>query len=255
MIKAVREAKVFTNWLSPNSDYENALVKFLDSIMDSTKENNFLEDFLPFEKRIAYYGALNSLSQVLLKVISPGVPDFYQGTELWDLSLVDPDNRRPVGFETRVKLLAELTQQEVQGQEALIQQVLNSWKDGRIKLYITYKALGVRKSHEDVLQKGEYIPLQIDGQKQEHVLSFARCKTGTWVVVIIPRLMTKLSHVAKLPTGRRVWGDGLLLLPEGAPLRWHNIFTGENLQVSSTKRGLNLCDILRVFPIALLINI
>ena len=113
-----------------------AFTTFVESILDSTKENAFLEDFRPFEKQIAYYGALNSLSQVLLKITSPGLPDFYQGTELWDFSLVDPDNRRPVDFKTRTTLLDELTQHEVQGQEPLIQQVLSSWEDGRGKLYL-----------------------------------------------------------------------------------------------------------------------
>jgi len=255
MVKAVKEAKVFTDWLSPNSDYESALISFLDSILDGIKENGFLEDFLRFEKRIAHYGALNSLAQVLLKITLPGVPDCYQGTELWDFSLVDPDNRRPVDFKTRAKALDELTQQEAQGQLSLIQQVLNSWEDGCLKLYVTYKALNVRKSYSDLFQDGGYIPLQVLGHRQEHVCAFARCRGEEYALVVVPRLLTKLVRVGAIPVGQDVWGEDLLLLPDGVPERWLNVFTGEKLKVFGTKKGLRLSDILRRFPVALLIDI
>lgn len=254
MVKAVREAKVFTDWLSPNSDYESAIISFLDSILEGIKENGFLEDFLQLEKRIAHYGALNSLAQVLLKITLPGVSDCYQGTELWDFSLVDPDNRRPVDFKTRAKALGKLTQQEAQGQESLIQQVLNSWEDGRVKLYVTYRALNVRKSYSDLFQDGEYIPLQVLGQRQEHVCAFARRRGAEYALVVIPRLLTKLVRVGAIPVGQEVWGEDLLLLPEGIPEHWLNVFTGERLRVSDTKKELRLSDILRRFPVALLIR-
>ncbi len=255
MVKAVREAKVFTNWLSPNSDYESALTTFLESILDSTEENAFLEDFLPFEKQIAYYGALNSLAQVLLKVTSPGIPDFYQGTELWDFSLVDPDNRRPIDFKTRVRLLNGLTQHEIQGREPLIEQHLKSWEDGQVKLYLTYKALNARKAHSELFQNGEYIPLQIVGHKQEQACAFARRRQTKWALVVTPRLFTKLVRSGVTPVGQEVWGEDLLLLPDSAPKSWLNIFTSEKLKVSGTIKGLKLSDILCRFPVALLINI
>jgi len=255
MVKAVREAKVFTNWLSPNSDYESSLIRFLESIMDGTKENSFLEDFFPFEKQIAYYGALNSLAQVLLKITSPGVPDFYQGAELWDFSLVDPDNRRPVDFKTRAKMLDELTLQEAQGQESLIQQVLNSWEDGRVKLYLTYKALNARKYYSDLFQDGQYMALQVSGHRQEHVCAFARQKGVQCALVVIPRLLTKLAPADIIPVGQDVWKEDRLLLPDGAPERWLNIFTGEKLKVSDTMNRLKLSDVLHIFPVAFLIGI
>lgn len=255
MVKAVREAKVFTDWLSSNLDYENALTTFLESILDSTKENAFLEDFLQFEKQIAFYGSLNSLSQVLLKITSPGVPDFYQGMELWDFSLVDPDNRRPVDFKTRATLLDELTQYEVQGQEPLIQQVLNSWEDGRVKLYVTYKGLNVRKSYSEIFQDGEYIPLQVIGHRQEHVCAFARRRQTGCALVVIPRLLTKMVRVGIIPVGQDVWGEDLLLLPEGMSEGWLNIFTGEKLKASGTPNGLKLSGILCRFPVALLTGV
>ena len=254
MVKAVREAKVFTSWLSPNSDYESALIKFLESILNSNKENGFLEDFLRFEKRIAHYGALNSLAQVLLKITSPGVPDFYQGMELWDFSLVDPDNRRPVDFNRRINLLDALVQQEAQGQQSLAQQILNSWQDGRVKFYLTYKALNIRRAHRELFLDGDYIPLQTLGQRAEHLCALGRQKGEGWALVIVPRLMTKLVRAGEFPLGRRVWGDDQLLLPDGAPEYWLNIFTGEKLRVSGIGKGLPISSILSIFPVALLIS-
>jgi len=255
MVKAVREAKVYTSWLSPNSDYESALIVFLESILESSKQNEFLEDFLQFQKQIAFYGALNSMAQVLLKITLPGVPDFYRGTELWDFSLVDPDNRRPVDFRKRMALLKGLVQQEAKRQQSLVQKILNSWEDGRLKLYTTYKALNIRKSDKELFQSGEYIPLKVEGQKQENVCAFARSKGETWVIIAIPRLMTKLVRVGTMPVGREVWGDDLLLLPEEVPERWLNIFTGECLSISSAERRLPLSSILSTFPVALLKSI
>jgi len=252
MLKVVREAKVYTSWLASNLDYESALIAFLESVLESSKQNYFLEDFLQFEKEIAFYGALNSIAQVLLKISSPGVPDFYQGTELWDFSLVDPDNRRPVDFRKRVGLLEDLVQQEAKGQQSLVQEMLNSWEDGRLKLYATYKTLNARSSYRDVFREGQYVPLKVEGQRQEHVCAFARCKGETWVIIAIPRLMTKLVRVGAMPVGQRVWGDDLLILPEGMPERWLNTFTGESLKISGAGGGLPLSSVLSTFPVAFL---
>jgi len=225
---------------------------FLESILDSSSQNEFLEDFLPFEKEIAFYGALNSIAQVLLKITLPGVPDFYQGTELWDFSLVDPDNRRPVDFEKRKGLLADLIQMEARGQQSLAEHVLSSWQDGRVKLYVTFKALNIRQSCKDIFQDGHYIPLKVEGERQEHVCAFARYKSETWVITVVPRLMTRLVKAGTMPMGQQVWGNDILLLPEGAPQHWTNIFTGENLKISSAGKGLPLSRILSTFPLALL---
>ena len=254
IVKAAREAKVFTSWLSPDPQYESALIMFLESILESSKTNTFLEDFLLFEKQIAYYGALNSLAQVLLKITSPGVPDFYQGTELWDFSLVDPDNRHPVDFRKREELLNFLIQQKDQGQQSLLQQILYSWQDGQVKLYVTYKALNARKSCPDVFQDGGYTPLEVVGQRWENVCAFGRHKGGKWVMVVVPRLLTKLVKVGEIPAGRGVWRDDMLLLPDGAPECWCNIFTEERLNASARGRKLLLSDVLSTFPLALLMG-
>jgi (1->4)-alpha-D-glucan 1-alpha-D-glucosylmutase len=254
MVKAVREAKVFSNWLWPNSEYEDALLKFVESILETSAQNEFLSDFLQFEKQIAYYGFLNSLAQVLLKTAAPGVPDFYQGMELWNLSLVDPDNRRPVDFQRRIKLLDDLIQQEAREQQSLIRQVLKSWEDGRVKLYLTYKALNVRKSHRELFLDGDYIPIQTRGQKQEHICAFGRHKAELWALVVIPRLLTKLIPVETLPLGQQVWGDDFLILPEDAPQHWLNVLTNETIEFTRVAKTLPLSRVFGMFPVALLIN-
>jgi len=235
-------------------DYEDALITFLASILERSKQNDFLEDFLLFEKQIAYYGALNSLAQVLLKITSPGIPDFFQGTELWNFSLVDPDNRRPVDFKQRRELLDSLIQQEAMGRQSLIQQVLNSWEDGMVKFYLTYKALNARAYYRDVFLDGQYLPIKVTGQRQEHVVAFIRHQDGKWLLVVIPRLLTKLVNAGTIPVGREVWGDDLLVLPEKMPEHWLNIFTGEKLSVSGVRNILPLYSILSTFPVALLTN-
>ncbi|MFB0557443.1 MAG: malto-oligosyltrehalose synthase [Dehalococcoidia bacterium] len=254
MVKAVREAKVFTNWIRPNKEYEDSIILFIESILEISEKSKFLHNFLQFQRRVAFYGALNSLAQVLLKITSPGVPDFYQGMELWDFSLVDPDNRRPVDFITRASMLDELIKHEAQGQEALIEKALSSWEDGQLKLYLTYKALSVRESSSDLFQNGEYIPLQVVGQKQQNLCSFARRKGNRYATVVVPRLFTRLAHVNAIPAGREVWGDDVLILPGNAPEQWSNVFTGENIKAFDGGKKLSISDILNIFPVALLVS-
>ena len=255
IIKATREAKTYTNWIRPDQQYEDSLIQFIESILQASKANRFLDDFLQFQSQVAYYGAFNSLAQVLLKITSPGVPDFYQGTELWDFSLVDPDNRRPVNFEERKSLLDNLIQQEARGQQLLVQRILESWQDGRVKLYVAYKALNVRRASRDLFEYGDYIPLQVHGEKQEHICAFARIRRENWTLTVVPRLLTKLIGVGDLPCGQRVWKDNKLLLPNDAPECWLNVFTEENVRVLDEKKQLALADIFTMFPVALLKSI
>jgi (1->4)-alpha-D-glucan 1-alpha-D-glucosylmutase len=255
MIKAAREAKEYTNWISPDSDYEAALIAFVDAILENSRHNHFLEDFLRFEKQVAYYGALNSLSQVLLKITVPGVPDFYQGTELWDFSLVDPDNRRPVDFRKRVKFLGKLIQQEQLGQQSLVEQILKFWQDGRIKLYVTYKALNIRRAYQDIFQEGNYAPLPIEGQRREHVCAFGRNMRKKWAITVVPRFVPRLVDIGYLPCGQQVWGNDILILPEDAPQNWLNVLTGEKLRAFDGRKGLSLAEVFHIFPVAFLKNI
>ncbi|MBE0467005.1 MAG: malto-oligosyltrehalose synthase [Candidatus Desulforudis sp.] len=267
MIKAAREAKEYTSWLETEDDYERALAEFVETVLEPGPANRFLEDFVQFQRPVAHYGALGSLAQVLLKITSPGVPDFYQGSELWDFSLVDPDNRRPVDFEARAALLAEIRTWTGGDRQALVREVLDRWEDGRVKLYLTYQALQFRRSRAALFTSGEYRPLGTAGGRGEHVCAFARYLGDTWIVTAVPRLPVKLLDAGRgkgpvvtgLPLGEAVWGESVLLLPSEAPEHWRDVFTGERLTgrvvsraVPPGKTALALADVFRHFPAALL---
>lgn len=251
MIKAVREAKVHTEWLKPDANYEEAFLSFIDEILAPSEANRFLNEFFCFLKKIGHYGMLNSLSQTLVKIVSPGVPDFYQGTELWDLSFVDPDNRRPVDFERRAKLLQEIKDKESEEPSSLARELLTSWTDGRVKLYLIYKALNFRRAHAKLFSEGDYIPLRAAGERKEQVCGFARRHGTLWMLSIVPRLTTKLAAEGEFPLGEKAWGDSHLGLPSEAPERWQNVLTGENLTSLNREKGLYLREIFQCFPVAL----
>ncbi len=254
MHKAAREAKLFTSWTEPVPEHEEALSAFIERILDDSEENRFLKDFTRFQRRVAFHGALNSLSQLLLKIASPGVPDFYQGSELWDFSMMDPDNRRPVDFQKRARLLAELAAGEHADRGALIEHMLLHWQDGRLKMYLTRKALEFRRQHNAPFLEGDYLPLQPTGKKNENVCAFLRRKDHGWVLVAVPLLTTDLVDAGHMPLGQKVWGSSGLPLPEDSPVEWRNVLTGETLKAGSTrrKRWLLLKSAFRHFPVALL---
>ena len=254
VIKAAREAKVHTSWISPQLGHEKALVAFVDAILRPSERNKFLTDFLRFQGKIAFYGAFNSLAQVLLKVTAPGVPDLYQGTELWDFSLVDPDNRRPVDFGIRARLLEDLKRRETKDPLALVSDLLARWADGWIKLFVTAKTLNFRAAHSEFFLKGDYLPLYASGKWKERVCASARRSEEAWAVVAVPRLLTKLIKAGVFPLGGRVWGNGCLVLPEEAPGRWLSVLTDEAVEVSFAmgRKILPLKSIFRHFPVALL---
>lgn len=251
IIKAIREAKVHTAWIKPDADYEEALISFIDEVLKPSEGNQFLKEFLPFQKRIARYGIFNSLSQALLKITSPGVPDFYQGTELWDLNLVDPDNRRPVDFEKRKGFLREIKEKEKRDILSLISELISTKEDGRIKLFLIYKALKVRAKRKELFEKGGYISIEVGGKYKDHVLAFARRKEKAWAITMAPRFLTYLIGENEYPVGERIWKDTYITLPEGSPLLWRNGFTD---RVIECERTLLVGETLEYFPVALLLS-
>ncbi|MGD9819249.1 MAG: malto-oligosyltrehalose synthase [Desulfomonilaceae bacterium] len=251
IVKAVREAKVHTAWLKPDVDYEDAYVSFVDKILACSKTNAFLKELIPFTRRVAHFGMLNSLSQTLIKIASPGVPDFYQGTELWDLSLVDPDNRRAVDFEKRRSMLESIRQQENSNIGALIQDLLRTREDGKIKLFLIYRALKARKDFREIFQKGAYLPLEATGRFKNHVIAFARVYQHQWAIAIAPRLLIPMVKEGNFPLGEQVWQDTVITMPDWAPLEWRNVVTSEPL---SNRGVMHVGDILQNFPVALLIG-
>lgn len=256
MEKALREAKVHTSWINPQAAYEQAVRTFVQQILRPATGNRFLADFRRFQAGIAPTGLVNSLAQTLLKITAPGVPDFYQGTELWDESLVDPDNRRPVDFPTRIALLAELQRRTAEGMLPLVHELLAQWWDGRIKLYVTWQALQCRRTHLALFRDGDYLPLASAGSGRDHIVAFARRQETTWALVVVPRLLHSLSAQDTPPVGHRMWATTTLLLPPEAPLYWHNVLTGEALIASGAPQapGLSLAQVFQYMPVALLMN-
>ncbi len=257
IIKALREAKVTSSWLNPDEDYEQAILKFLTRILSPSSSNAFLEDFLPFQERVAGYGIYNSLAQVLIKTLAPGIPDFYQGTELWNLSLVDPDNRGLVNYAFYQDRLAELhdLQQKLEPIK-LIQFLFQHADNGLIKMFITHTALRYRKNHTSLFLNGTYVPLEAQGDHAEHVCGFLRQENTNSCLTIFPRFLTqRISDPATLPVGEPTWGHTQISLPEGLEHRsYRNIFTQEIVapQKTSDMVGLPLATVFAHFPFALL---
>jgi (1->4)-alpha-D-glucan 1-alpha-D-glucosylmutase len=201
----------------------------------------FLEDFTKLQKKVAFYGALSSLAQTTLRMTVPGVPDFYQGTETWDFSLADPDNRRPVDFAARVRMLDELKT------GVPIDELIRNWPDGRIKMYVVGKTLGFRREHCDLFLRGDYIPLRVNGARADNVVAFARRHQDEWAITVVPRLVSGLTRPARWPTGPSVWLDTVIEFDGAGPAQWLNILTGEVLVTP-----LVALRVFGTFPVAVL---
>ena len=271
MQKATKEAKVHTSWINPNEEYDAAVRLFVEHLLPESGQSPFLSDLLSLQRRVAFFGRFNSLAQVLLKLTSPGVPDLYQGCELWDFSLVDPDNRRPVDYRRRREVLAEL-QEGIAGAEGpgrglagLANELVDGAQDGKIKAYVLYQGLNFRRAHQALFGRGDYLPLEATGPHRDHVCAFARCAADEVILVVVPRLVVRLTGgVEKPPVGLDVWGKTAILLPPHLAGRaYHNVFSGEVLLPTNARPpdtqntfwgapGLLLGDLLERFPVALL---
>jgi (1->4)-alpha-D-glucan 1-alpha-D-glucosylmutase len=259
MIKAAREAKVHTSWANTNPDYEGALSQFIRAILAHNAKNKFLADFAEFQNRVARIGMFNSLSQCLLKLTSPGVPDIYQGNELWQFNLVDPDNRRPVDFQRPKRLLDELRGNDLSPQELLnhVSRLATSLDDDSAKLHLTWKTLGLRRKEPRLFQDGSYIPLNVSAPKGEHVVAYAREHDGRSAIVVVPILCAKLlGGNLQTVSDERAWADTCVEIPIPEVACYHNIFTGECIPVSGNgqARFLAVAKMFRHFPVALLLS-
>lgn len=251
MIKSVREAKVHTAWLKHDTDYEGAFLSFLDRILPLSGSGPFLDDFRPFQKKVAFYGMLNSLSQTLLKITSPGIPDIYRGTELWDLNLVDPDNRRPVDFKRRAKLFVKIKEEYKRNRRRLLKDLLSGWKEGSIKLFLIWKTLEARFENKDLFRSGRYVPLHTEGLLKEHVVAFARTGKDQWIISAAARFHSAIMQDNVFPLGREIWRDTGVVLPGDAPSSWKDIITGLEIRGHKT---LPLADVFSEFPVSLLVG-
>ncbi len=243
MAKALHEAKVNTSWIQPNEEWDAAVHEFVAKILDCSPRNKFLPSFLPVAQEIARLGAINSLTQTLLKLTSPGVPDIYQGNEIWDYSLVDPDNRRPVDYNMRREMLELLS-------SANPGDLMETWPDGQIKMFLTQRVLRFRCENTDLFLRGEYLPLSASGMFAECCVSFLRRAKDQWVLLIAPRLS---SRVGFPPIGES-WKDTAIELPGKLSLRnAHDLFTCQPVRLQDRK--LKLPETLSALPFAVITNL
>lgn len=255
MLKVIREAKVFTSWVSPNEPYEAAMARFVSGLLDGPRRQTFLKSLHDFASRVADHGRWNSLAQVVLKAASPGVPDFYQGTELWHLRLVDPDNRQPVDFKalrsTLEELLADMAaalgmDDHAQAVDAwlnpdpaaadersapvaeFLKRLLDNRRDGRIKMFLTLLALRARRALPDLFARGDYEPLSISGAQAEHLIAFARRHRNAAAIVVVPRLTARLTGFGGLPPVANAFTDAAVEVPADLAARpFVNVFSRE----------------------------
>ncbi len=242
MVKAVREGKVNSSWLNPNVGYEEGLTHFVRALLDPERGKLFLSDFSSMQKRVAQLGVYNSISQLILKLTAPGMPDLYQGNEIWDYSLVDPDNRRPVDYAMRRSLLDSL-------KECDPRKLLAHPEDGRIKLFVTTRLLQLRAQREDLLKNGEYFPMGVSGPKSQHLCAYARKLGDAVMIVVCPRLFATLvpdiDH--PIPAGQSWQGTELETMPFSGQ-RFQNCLTGQTVE------SMALPHMLNDFPWAVLVT-
>lgn len=256
MLKAIREAKQLTSWTNPNTAYEQAVSQFVKRCLNETHTTPFLQDFLQFEREIRPAGLFNALSQTLLLLTSPGVPDNYQGNESWRFSLVDPDNRRPVDFNRLGNTLNELDSQTNRGRHDLPETLLESIEDGRIKLFMVAQTLRFRRQYSDLFQNGDYIKLDCSGTQAEHVVVYARTTQDRWALIVVPRLTISLLDSKTQRFRPKIWQDTWIELPQDSPSRFYDLFSQNALTANDVNgnRQLNLSEIFAYFPFALLTN-
>jgi len=216
MIKSVKEAKRHSSWINPNEVYEQAVAAFVERVLTGTGGERFLPAFLPFQQRVARCGLVNALAQVVLKIAAPGVPDFYQGSELWDFNLVDPDNRRPVDFLRREQMLDSVDavlKLDADQRRGAIARLADTWPSGAVKLLVTAAALRLRGRMTDVFLEGAYAPMEVESAAAGQAVAFARLTPDHAVVAIAPHLSSGLvSEERPLPLGD-IWRTSRVLLP------------------------------------------
>jgi len=250
LLKAVREAKTHSNWFSPNEPYEAAIREFLAAVV-RPEPNAFLRDFLQFFEEIASRGACNAWSQVLVKMTSPGIPDFYQGNGLWQFRLTDPDNRNVVDYRERGETMESLLGVTVRNEGLCPRQLLENWRDGSLKLYLAQKVLNFRRAHKQLFMQGKYLPLRATGPHKERLCSYVRQWEGEWAITVVSRLAATLSEPGVFPVGEAVWAGNSIVLPQRAPSGWTNLLTGES--ITALRHSIPLTKILSDLPFAFLV--
>jgi malto-oligosyltrehalose synthase/4-alpha-glucanotransferase len=248
LTKALREGKKNSNWIKPAEAYEKATLEFAAALLD--KKNEFWKSFEAFHQKIVDYGIINSLSQVLLKFTCPGVPDIYQGTELWDLSLVDPDNRRPVDYELRKQFLDDIIATEGKNPVDLLHTLWRNRYNGQIKQWFVHTLLNYRKQDVALFEKGHYIPLEVKGAYRDHIVAFARRYEAKWYLVAAPLNIALIATAQKKAATAINWKNTRIVLPAEAPEQWqHSILSAE---IKPQSNEIAISEIFKELPLAIL---
>jgi (1->4)-alpha-D-glucan 1-alpha-D-glucosylmutase len=255
MLKAIREAKENTSWSNTNESYESGVKQFVEAVLGDKAS---VAEIGSFSLKVLRSGMLNSLAQTLIKLTAPGVPDIYQGNDIWRFDLVDPDNRQPVDYAARQNTLQNVrTSQELAGDQlkAYLRELLDNPEDGRVKLYTIWKALGLRRSQPELFTKADYTALHADGQLRAHIVAYTRAFGDSRAIVVVPRLCARLLGEAGALWRGEIWQNTFLRLPFGAG-KFRNLFTGELLETEQFDRGstLAVASVLNEFPVALLVS-
>ena len=253
--KSAKEAKLRTSWTDPDVEFEDALRCYVDALLDPDRSPRFLQDLGSFVRRIARAGMWNGLSRTLLHLASPGVPDIYQGDELWNLALVDPDNRRPVDYQRRVTLLAEAEERFVDGDESrhdYLAEIMHAAEDGRLKLHLIRAVLRTRQRYPDLFRSPTYHPIHAVGPVAAHVFGFTRSIGTSHLIVLAPRLLAKLVLDGQSPTASSIWQDTTVALQPEFPREWICALSGDTIGVDSGGT-LRVADAFRRLPVALLL--
>lgn len=242
VIKSIREAGLNTSWAEINEPHEEAVRSYVEAILDEDRSADFLDEFAPFAERVARLGAWNSLSMALLKLVAPGVPDFFQGSEVWKLDLVDPDNRRPVDFGALSDTLRSIP--------GTVQGLTDSRENEGIKQLVVQRALAVRAARPELFAEGDYVPLRVSGTGADCVVAFGRHLGEGWALAVASRFPHRLAPDGAPPIGRDVWAETALVLPADAPAEWRAALTGARL--AADDHELPVAEVLRELPVALL---
>ncbi len=248
-IKAVREAKVHTAWLKPDQGYEDGYLQFIEELLILARGAPFREAFIPFLRKLRFYGAYNSLSQVVLKLFAPGFPDLYQGTEFFELSLVDPDNRRPVDYARRAAVLSEFDA-ALPSELAAVAERDRVQPSERAKLFALREGLRLRRDWISLLDAAEYIPLATEGKYSDSLLAYMRRSGESCLVVAVPRFLTLVVPEGVAPLGAEAWHDTRMVLPEGVPSVFYEHYTAS--EVHAENGSVAAGRLFERFPFAIL---
>ena len=248
MLKATREAKKYTSWITPDENYEKSVLSFIENILNIHQNENFIKDIITFAERVAFYGAINSLVYQTLKLTCPGIPDIYQGCELWDFSLVDPDNRRPVNYELRTQCLESV--RKISHREE-IEDLLKNYRDGKIKLYIMNKILNLRNNYSELFLNGKYTPVGTVGKFKNNIISYLRENSKIKLLVVLPRFSTELTKNYEFPVNN-TWANTAIVLPKSSKKGWSNIFFDQS--ISHTHNKIKVAELLKNLPLGVFLQ-